>query len=159
MPTLKYATVDNSLVVTLVEGDEIIRTLTLAESDVADRLKSGEGEESPKLYGLRKKLQEHTSSIPDPEEKFEGMLECAEMLKGGNWRSDESRSRAVSIDPVLASAIASLKGISLASAVASLQALTKEQRARIKSSPAVIAAMADISANSAATEVVELSFE
>ena len=150
--SLKYVANGLVLSVQLVDDqtEEVLRTLTIGADEVPDNLKDGEDENSVKLYGIRKLLQERSSSEKDPDTKFDSMLDTAEVLKSGLWKSDEVRTRVPQIDPVFAQAVANVRGKPLASIVVALQNLTKEQRDGMRNHPEVIREMEAIKSASAA---------
>lgn len=149
--SLKYVASGLILSITLVndQTEEVLRTLTVSADDVPDALKDGEDENNVKLYGIRKLLQERSSSEKDPDTKFESMLDTVEILKSGLWKSDEVRTRAPQIDPVFAQAVATIRNKPLAGIVAALQNLSKEQRDGMRNHPEVVKQMETIRAQMA----------
>lgn len=139
--SLKYIATASLLTVQLVddETEEVVRSLTCAIDEVPDLLKDGDDQQSPKLYGIRKLLQERSSSEKDPAVKFESMLDTLEILKSGLYKSDEVKTRVPNIDPIFAQAVANIKGKPVAVIVASLQQLAKEQRDGLRANPKVAA--------------------
>jgi len=156
--SLKYIASAVMLTVQLVndETEEVERTLTVEAAEVPDLLKNGDDEESLKLYGIRKVLQERSSSEKDPTVKFESRLETADILRRGLWKSDEARARVPQIDPVFAQAIANIKGATLGAAVAGLQALDKDRRDALRKNPAVIAEIEKLEAQAAGATAIDL---
>lgn len=144
--SLKYVASGLILSIQLVDDqtEEVLRTLTVSADDVPDALKDGEDENNVKLYGIRKLLQERSSSEKDPDTKFESMLDTVEILKSGLWKSDEVRTRAPQIDPVFAQAVATIRNKPLAGIVAALQNLSKEQRDGMRNHPEVVKQMETI---------------
>lgn len=139
--SLKYVASGLMLSVMVVqdETEEVLRTLTISADEVNDMLKNGDTDESVKLYGIRKLLQERSSSEKDTDAKFDTMLETAEILKDGKWKSDEVRTRVPQIDPVFAQAVANVRAKPLAAIVAALQNLSKEARDAMRAHPEVAA--------------------
>lgn len=160
MAKLQYVEKAGVLTVNLIDDEEIVlRTLTIGVDEVPDEVANGDEQVSLKAYGIRKVLQERSSgATTSSEDKFESMLETADLLREGKWKSDEVRSRAVAIDPVFAQAIANLKGASMAAAVAALQALDKASRDGLRSNPAVIAEIERLRAEAQAASALDLSF-
>jgi len=150
--SLKYVASGLMLSVMVVqdETEEILRTLTISADEVNDMLKNGDADESVKLYGIRKLLQERSSSEKDTDAKFDTMLETAEILKDGKWKSDEVRTRVPQIDPVFAQAVANVRGKPLGKIVVALQNLSKEQRDAMRKHPEVVAQMEALKADIAA---------
>ena len=149
--SLKYIATGLMLAIQLVDDqtEEVLRTLSISANDVPDNLKDGDDENNVKLYGIRKLLQERSSSEKDPDTKFDSMLETAEVLKSGLWKSDEVRTRAPQIDPVFAQAVATIRQKPIAGIVAALQNLSKEQRDAMRNHPEVVKQMEAIKAQMA----------
>ena len=169
--SLKYIAAGLILTIQLVDDqtEEVLRTLSINANDVPDNLRDGEDENNVKLYGIRKLCQERSSSEKDPETKFDSMLDTAEVLKSGLWKSDEVRTRAPQIDPVFAQAVANVRGkplgkivvsldrfckattiLPLGKIVVALQNLSKEQRDAMRKHPEVVAQMEALKADIAA---------
>jgi len=150
--SLKYIAAGLILTIQLVDDqtEEVLRTLSINANDVPDNLRDGEDENNVKLYGIRKLCQERSSSEKDPETKFDSMLDTAEVLKSGLWKSDEVRTRAPQIDPVFAQAVANVRGKPLGKIVVALQNLSKEQRDAMRKHPEVVAQMEALKADIAA---------
>lgn len=156
--SLKYVSVGSLLSINLVndQTEEVERTLTINASEVPDNLKNGDTDESVKLYGIRKLLQERSSSEKDTATKFETMLDTAELLKGGLWKSEEVRTRVAQIDPTFAQAVANVRGKPLAAIVGALQSLDKNQRDAMRSHPAVVAEIERLKSEVESADVVDL---
>jgi len=150
--SLKYIAAGLVLTIQLVDDqtEEVLRTLSINANDVPDNLRDGDDENNVKLYGIRKLCQERSSSEKDPETKFDSMLDTAEVLKSGLWKSDEVRTRAPQIDPVFAQAVANVRGKPLGAIVVALQNLSKEQRDAMRKHPEVVAQMEALKADIAA---------
>lgn len=150
--SLKYIATGLVLTIQLVDDqtEEVLRTLSINANDVPDNLRDGDDENNVKLYGIRKLCQERSSSEKDPETKFDSMLDTAEVLKSGLWKSDEVRTRAPQIDPVFAQAVANVRGKPLGAIVVALQNLSKEQRDAMRKHPEVVAQMEALKADIAA---------
>lgn len=109
-------------------------------------------------YGLQKLIQDRTSQVSESTlAKFEAMKAEGERLLGGVWRVIGERVSTPKADPILAQAIAKLKGISVPQATAALSALDKDQIKGMKEAPAVIEAMAAIRAEAQNAGDVDLS--
>lgn len=150
--SLKYIAAGSVLTVALVDDqtEETLRKLVIDVADVPDTLKNGDTQESVKLYGIRKLLQERSSSEKDTDEKFESMLETAEILKSGLWKSDETRTRVPQIDPIFAQAVANVKSAPLAKVIAALQSLDKDGRDALRKHPAIVAEVDRLKAEASA---------
>ena len=156
---LQYIANGDTLTITLVSADdELLRTMTISNGEVPDEVANGDESVSLKLYGIRKVLQERSSSATESlEAKFDTMLDTAELLKAGKWKSDEVRARAAVIDPTFALAVATLKNASMAQAVAALQALDKGARDALRRNPAIVAEIERIQAEAADAQILDLS--
>jgi hypothetical protein len=161
--SLKYTASALVLSVTVVDDqtEEVLQTLTIGVDEVPDLLANGEDEESLKLYAIRKLLQERSSSEKDTEVKFQSMLDTADILRSGKWKSDETKARVAQIDPVFAQALANLKGKPIATIVSNLQSLDKAARDSLRANPKVVAEIERVraEANAAESETLDLSFE
>lgn len=160
--SLKYVANGNTLTISLVDDqtEEVLRKLVISTDEVPATLKNGDTQESVALYGIRKLLQERSSSEKDVNEKFESMLETADILRSGLWKSDESRTRVPQIDPLFAQAVAAVKGTTVARVIPALQGMDKDSRDALRKHPKVQAEVDRLkaeAAEAASGEALDLS--
>lgn len=109
-------------------------------------------------YGLQKLIQDRTSQVSESTAaKFEAMKAEGERLLGGVWRVLGERTSTPKADPILAQAIARLKGISVPQATAALSALDKETLKTMRENPAVVDVMNAIRKESQEAGSVDLT--
>ena len=143
---------------TYTEAD-IDKRLDLDAVDFPAEFKAGEeGVRTLIGYGLSKLLQDRTSqNSGSPAIKFEAMVEKANRLatveadgsfqwKGQSERRSSGARGTRAVDGFLAQAVAELKGISVIEASAALQTLDKEKVDALRTSPVIVAKVAELKA-------------
>lgn len=135
--------------------DKVICERSFATADVPAILADGEKLKSLAVYGLTKLLQDRTSQIKEPEEKFEAMgIYFDDFFSKGNWKApSEGGSRKAAVDPFFAQAVAELKDWSLTQATATIQALDKDTRATLRSAEAVAAKITELKKEASEVDV------
>lgn len=130
-------------------------------SSVADRLENGDGFASMKAYGIRAFLLDRTSQFREfgPAVCMERIREhFNETLAVGIYKAKRAASAPKgALDPLLAQAVSDVKGIALDQALASLKALTPDQRKQIASNAKIAAALAVLRQETAEADVVDLA--
>lgn len=162
--TLKFnRTNANSVIIDLCERArenfdwEIEKTVTLNISDVPEILINGEGEMSIAAYGLLKAVQDRNSALSEKalgemgltgraaqEERVRAYEETFEFFKTGFWRSPSQASKGSAVDPILAAAIAEIKGVSIMAATQAIKALDADGKKALRSLPVVQETMAKL---------------
>lgn len=147
----------------VTNGDEVWQEsdrFSIECSAVADRLENGDSFASMKAYGIRAFLLDRTSQFRE----F-GPVECLrriqehyqETLAAGIYKAKRATaSPKGAIDPLLAQAVAELKGLPVEQALASLKALTPDQRKQIASNAKIAERMASLRQETAEADVVDL---
>lgn len=127
---------------------------------VPEKLENGDSFASMKAYGIRAFLLDRTSQFRE----F-GPVECLrriqehylETLAVGIYKAKRATAAPKgSIDPLLAQAVAELKGLPVEQALASLKALTPDQRKQIASNAKIAERMATLRQETAEADVVDL---
>ena len=147
----------------IANGDEIWQEsdrFSIECSSVADKLENGDGFASMKAYGIRAFLLDRTSQFRE----F-GPVECLrrieehyqETLAVGIYKAKRATAAPKgSIDPLLAQAVAELKGLPVEQALASLKALTPDQRKQIASNAKIAERVALLHQETAEADIVDL---
>jgi hypothetical protein len=167
MAKMNYQMTDSTVLVRVVdiavdgegnESEEVLREKLFAVADVPAELADGEKVKSLAAYGLTKLLQDRTSQLTDPLEKFGAMEEAfANFFTQGLWKApSQGGSRKAAVDPFFAQAVADLKGWSITQAVATIQALDKDQRATLREAEKVQEAMKALRSEAGEVDVDEL---
>lgn len=162
---LKYELVGALVQVMLLNVEDgkdpvVVDSFELDASEYPVAFSTGDADVTKTLagYGLQKLIQDRTSQVSESTQaKFEAMKVEGERLRGGVWRVLGERTATPKADPVLAQAIARIKGISVPQATAALSALDKETLKSMKEAPAVAAAMAEIRQEAQSAGSVDLS--
>lgn len=127
---------------------------------VSDKLENGDSFASMKAYGIRAFLLDRTSQFRE----F-GPAVCMERIQehfNDTLAVDVYKARraaaakAGSLDPLLAQAVAELKGLPVEQALASLKALTPDQRKQIASNAKIAERMAALRQETADADIVDL---
>lgn len=153
---LKYVMLAASVIVSKVETIEEGETRTQTElesrefslANLPAVFADGDKEKSLAVYGLTKWLQDRTSSAANTDEKFSEMAKYfTECLEKGLWKAPsvaKEKTSKASIDTYVVQALAELKGISLAVAMATLQKATKEVRDAVIANPKIAQKVAEL---------------
>jgi len=165
---LSYSLVGTLVTVSLmahVEGKEpeVARTFSLDASEFPATFATGDESVTKTLagYGLQKLIQDRTSQVSESAEaKFDAMLEEGERLKEtGEWRAASERKSGGATpkaDPILAQAVAQVKGLDINVATAALAKLDKDGLKKIRENPEVKAAADAIRMAAKQAEAVSL---
>lgn len=165
---LQYSLVGTLVTVALmahVEGKEPeqVRSFALDAADFPAAFATGDESVTKTLagYGLQKLIQDRTSQVSESTEaKFDAMLEEGERLKEtGEWRAAVERKSGGATpkaDPILAQAVAQVKGLDINVATAALAKMDKEGVKKIRENPAIKEAVEAIRAAAKSAEAVSL---
>lgn len=165
---LSYSLIGTLVTVSLmahVEGKEpeVARTFSLDASEFPSVFTTGDEDVTKTLagYGLQKLIQDRTSQVSESAEaKFDAMLEEGERLKEtGEWRAAVERKSGGATpkaDPILAQAVAQVKGLDINVATAALAKMDKDGVKKIRENPAIKEAVEAIRAAAKSAEAVSL---
>lgn len=132
----------------------------IACDSVSDKLENGDSFASMKAYGIRAFLLDRTSQFREfgPAVCMQRIQEhFNETLAVGVYKAKRAVSaKAGSLDPLLAQAVSDVKGIALDQALASLKALTPDQRKQIASNAKIAERMAALRQETAEADIVSL---
>jgi hypothetical protein len=124
---------------------------------IPERLVNGDSYASMKAYGVRAFISDRTSQFREfgIPATMAGMREVYDLLLSGQYNAKRKVAGALNLDKV-AEALAELKGISQAKALASLMALTKEKRIEVAANEKVVAIMERLAMDVMDADVVDL---
>jgi hypothetical protein len=147
----------------VANGEEVWQENSRFEIDcaaVSDKLENGDSFASMKAYGIRAFLLDRTSQFREfgPAVCMQRIQEhFSETLAVGVYKAKRAASvKAGSLDPLLAQAVAELKGLPVEQALASLKALTPDQRKQIASNARIAERMAALRQETAEADIVDL---
>ena len=147
----------------VANGEEVWQESSRFEIDcaaVSDKLENGDSFASMKAYGIRAFLLDRTSQFREfgPAVCMDRIREhFNDTLALGVYKAKRAASAPKgALDPLLAQAVADVKGIPLDQALASLKALTPEQRKQISSNAKIAERMAALRQETAEADIVSL---
>ena len=147
----------------VANGEEVWQEASrfeIACDSVSDKLENGDGFASMKAYGIRAFLLDRTSQFREfgPAVCMERIREhFNETLAVGIYKAKRAATaKAGSLDPLLAQAVSDVKGIALDQALASLKALTPDQRKQIAANAKIAERIATLRQETAEADVVDL---
>lgn len=115
-------------------------------------------QEQAKMHGFNQKVRDSAAGF-SKEKDYDGamsaMLEVVDALYAGNWNRTGGGASAGVVMADLATALATIKGASVAKAMAAVEAATPEQRAKWAKNPKVAALMAKAKADRLAAALNE----
>lgn len=124
---------------------DVVQEVTLDVAGFPAKFEDGAEGKTLAAYGLCKLVQDRTSQVAGPKEKFEAMVkEATRLSETGQWRNPVERKEGVvragsrRVDALVAKALSELKGIDLAVAEATLKKLDKENYEKITKNPKVV---------------------